>query len=137
MAGGNDPEVARFLRVADDRLTDAEVLFAGQRTTAALYLGGYAAECALKAVLLVNTPRSQYAKLLESFRGHAGHDLERLRRTLSQLGVSPPRRLRMAFIRLGSWTTDVRYRPGQIRPTTARAVRDAALDVLHWVRECV
>jgi len=60
---GAASEVDRFLRVALQRLEDAEVLLTNRRTTGAIYMAGYAVECAMKGVLLAHVPRSNKKRL--------------------------------------------------------------------------
>jgi len=48
-----------FQRVAAQRLISAETLLREKLTLDAQYLGGYAVECSLKALILEQTPESQ------------------------------------------------------------------------------
>src|SRR5438046_4802102 len=97
-------ESRRFYRVAHQRFEDGEILFENNRTTGAMYLAGYAVECALKALLFTSIPPSQHARLLRSFSGKMGHDYEWLKGRLRANGVAIPaeaaRRLRF----VSSWT---------------------------------
>src|SRR5437762_13412001 len=81
-------ETRRFYRVAHQRFEDAEILFENNRTTGAMYLAGYAVECALKTLLLANIPPSQHSKLLRSFSGKIGPDYESLQGQLRANGVA-------------------------------------------------
>ena len=44
-----------FLKVAEQRLNAAEALLGGDLTLDAQYVGGYAVECSLKALILEKT----------------------------------------------------------------------------------
>jgi HEPN domain-containing protein len=126
-------EARRFYRVAHQRFEDAEILLANNRTTGAMYLAGYAVECALKALLFANIPPSGHAKLLQSFSGKIGHDYEWLKRRLRTNGVAIPaeaaRRLRF----VSSWSTDLRYAAGRQDLKETRAFLDAAAQIVKWI----
>src|SRR5438876_2241073 len=106
-------EVRRFYQVAVQRMEDARVLLDGQRTTGAMYLAGYAAECALKALLLASVPLAQQSALVKSFRGRIWHDLAWLKRQLVGKGVNIPADPDRRLIRVSTWSTDLRYTAGR------------------------
>lgn len=63
------PNVRRFLRANLRRQDEASFLLnEGNYSTAAVYLGGYAVECALKALILAGEPSARHATTLASFR---------------------------------------------------------------------
>ena len=88
------PDCAKlFYRIAAQRLPEARWILDtsdGTFTTVAVYIGGYAVECALKAVLLARTPRTRHQKVKETFRGQVGHDFDWLRAQIRARGVSLP-----------------------------------------------
>ncbi len=128
------PSGARaFFQVAQQRLEDARFLLEFSRNTAAVYLAGYAVECALKALLLATTPRSSAARTLESFRGSLAHNYDWLRARYHRQGGAPlPNEVARDFSRVNSWTTDLRYRPGAISAREAREFVGAAKSIVSW-----
>jgi hypothetical protein len=76
MALPGSREARSFYRVAQQRLEDAQVLLGGERTTGAVYLAGYAVECALKALLLSSLAPGARQTMVASFRGAKAHDFE-------------------------------------------------------------
>jgi HEPN domain-containing protein len=140
---GSDIEVRRFLRVALQRLDEANFLFAHGYNTAAVYLAGYAVECALKALLLSVTPPSRRAAVLHTFRGRHGHDLAGLatdvvaallgRRKDRRGPADFPARVRQWLARTNSWTTDIRYNPRSVPAEDAREFLAAAEGLTRWV----
>ena len=69
-------EARLFYRAAEQRFTDAQFIFRkGDRTTAAVYLAGYAVECFLKALILSQLP-GRDAEMLKQFRGGKAHDYD-------------------------------------------------------------
>src|SRR5438876_700259 len=83
-------EIRRFLRAAEARLEEAQFLLANQYTTAAVYLAGYAVECAFKALILSSEPASRHVATVLSFRGAKAHDFEWLRKQLARRHFSIP-----------------------------------------------
>jgi hypothetical protein len=70
------------------RLEDAQILAAGQRWAGAMYVGGYAIECSLKA-LLCHLKRVNNLKDISSFqtneKGMLSHNLQQLLRELPEV----------------------------------------------------
>lgn len=86
-SSGNSREVRRFQRAAQQRLAEAQFLLEHNYTTAAVYLGGYAVECALKALILSSEPVTKHRDTLLSFRGTRGHSFDWLIRKLAHRSV--------------------------------------------------
>ena len=126
-------EARRFYQSAFQRLEDAEFLLAEGRTTAAVYLAGYAVECMLKALLLNTVAEPRRKAVLDSFRGARAHDYGWLRTQYYDSGGArfPPETLR-AFNRVGTWSTDLRYQAGRIKLAEARDFVQAARNILAW-----
>ncbi len=101
MAATNDPEVQRFRRVALQRFGEAQFLIEGGYNTGAIYLAGYAVECALKALLLAAVPARSRKKVLASFRGNNGHSFEWIKLRYIKAGGAnfPPRNRRRDHLR--------------------------------------
>lgn len=133
MALPRSSEARLFYQAATQRFEDARFLLAGRRTTAAVYLAGYAVECVLKALILSSAPDKDHASIVASFRGAKAHDFGWLRATyLERGGPSFPGNVASSFARLNTWTTDMRYRPGTVKRRNAAAFLNAANDVLQW-----
>jgi HEPN domain-containing protein len=133
MAGRQSQDVRRFKLAALQRFEDAQILFDNNRATGAVYLAGYAVECFLKAVLLDRTPRSKQQAVWNSFRGKAGHNLDSLQYAVGRVGVSLPPGLLRHFLKVSSWTTDLRYYAGSKKRDDARDFLQSAAQLLEWL----
>ena len=127
-------EVRRFRRAAEERYKEARFLLSHEFTTAAVYLAGYAVECALRALLLWNKPVSRHLATLAGFRGAKAHDFEWLRMQLDQRRVHLPRQMLVHLQSVGRWTTDLRYDPGTLDEGIAREFLNSANELLKWVK---
>ena len=125
-----------FYRVAEQRLDDAEFLLRGLRTTAAVYLAGYAIECALKALILSATARKDLGEVLDSFRGNLAHDYLWLRDRYYARGRSPqfPIAISLCFRRSNTWSTDIRYQAGKTSSREAILFLRDAKTIVDWVK---
>jgi hypothetical protein len=90
-----DKDARKFARVAKQRLEEARTIHAKVHLSAAAeYLGGYAVECVLKALLLVVTPPQERSDSGESaidwLKKDFAHDLALLRFALDQRGTRMP-----------------------------------------------
>jgi len=133
-----DKHIRLFQRAADQRLTTAEFLVAqrdGGFDLDAVYLAGYAVECALKALILRWTPHRKVADVMQELTGVGakGHSFEYLKALLKQRrggkGKPDPEILGPLARELKdvtSWSTDLRYQVGTVRPKEARAFLRAA-----------
>jgi len=126
-------EVRLFWRAALARQEEAGFLFENEFYTAAIYLAGYAVECALKALLLCNEPISKHEGVLRSFHGGRGHDFLWLSRELSRRNVWFPDVEREALAEVGWWTTDLRYQPRESTKDSARNFLSAVELLVAWV----
>ena len=78
--GSNDPKtpeewIKRFLKAAEQRRTTAESLNEQGMYVDQAYLTGYVVECALKALVINDTPVSDRESTLDDLtRGTASHD---------------------------------------------------------------
>src|SRR5438067_1085011 len=81
-----------FLKIALQRLNAAESIMGTLRLTLeAQYIGGYSVECALKALILENTPKMKRAAMLKQLtRGERYHRAEVLLDRLRKRDVSLP-----------------------------------------------
>src|SRR5947208_14462580 len=135
-----EKQIRRFRRVADQRLTTAEFLLQHGFDLDAVYLAGYTVECALKALILRWTPRNAFQDMLVRLTeaGVKGHYYEYLKGILKQCrggagksdqAILGP--LASLMKDVASWSTDLRYQVGTVRPKealvfvrAAKAIRD-------------
>jgi hypothetical protein len=129
------PQAARdFLKAARQRLDAAEAIFENLRINLeSQYIGGYAVECALKALILEKTPLAERENMLSKLTQSAGsHRKEVLLGELRNLGVILPlehsRRMRRF-----DWTTALRYETGRLDTGETRAMLKTANLIYRWV----
>ena len=127
------PEARLYYRAGKQRFDDAQLLLREERTTGGVYLAGYTVECLLKAVLLARTPVSRQRRVWDSFRGRAGHNLDSLRYAVSRVGVSLPEECQRHFVRVSSWTTDLRYYAGSKKRADAQKFLESAGVLIEWL----
>ena len=129
-----DKEALRFYRVAEQRKLDAWLILERcERRNAAVYLAGYAVECIFKALLIMETPRNQRNEVIDSFRGVAGHDLLGLRERVAQQSAKIPHEVETDIAYVSSWSTDLRYQPGEFGHATEARRFLASMDrILEW-----
>ncbi len=108
------PKTSRdFLKIAEQRLNAAEVLFAADLTLDAQYVGGYAVECSFKALILEKTaPPDRPDKLLRISSGATMHKPETLLQELRGLGVRLTPELAKRMRRF-DWNVGLRYETGR------------------------
>lgn len=122
-----------FYRAAYQRIEDARFLFSQNRTTAAIYLGGYSVECILKALILAAVPASRHHEIQGTFRGKQAHEFERLRRVYLQHSTRQfPSEINLRLARVNTWTTDLRYFPCIVKTREAADFLDSADRILTW-----
>lgn len=122
-----------FYRAAKQRFEDAEFLRTVERNTSAVYLAGYGIECILKALLVSAVPKSREDELIAEFRGARAHDYHWLLREYYNRGGPPmPRGLASDFLRVNTWSTDLRYSPGSIHDDDARDFHRSASEIMNW-----
>jgi len=124
-----------FQRAAAQRLTIAELLMNQSYTLDAQYIGGYAVECSLKALILHFSSESERAEALERITsGAAMHRPEVLLGRLQDLGVRLPVDLAKRMRRFNlSWTTDLRYETGRKDMGETIAFIKTAKAIYDWV----
>jgi HEPN domain-containing protein len=101
-----------YRRAATQRLDVANYLLKNSTYYLdALYLAGYAAECALKALILERTAKSKLAAVCEEISsGAKAHNLDFLRGILNRKGVSIPEETAESLdVLRDEWTTNLRY----------------------------
>lgn len=134
MATPRDVEARLFYRVAFQRLEDGELLLDKlDRPNASIYLTGYAIECMIKAMIIMQTPSSQRTNVIAGFRGQRAHNILWLREQLTRTGVVIPAALAREFRFVNTWSTDMRYEPGRGNRADAERFTHAAKSILAWL----
>jgi HEPN domain len=124
----------QFFRAAVQRHEEARILFDNSAYhLAAVYLGGYAVECALKAVLLAHTPPKDHRETKATFRGAVAHNFDWLRSQLRKRKVNVPVDVSRQIGNVDWWSTDLRYRTGHLDREVAEDFLEAVAIVLAWV----
>jgi hypothetical protein len=130
------PEARLYYRAGLNRFGDAEFLFAHERNTSAVYLAGYGVECLLKSLILSACPKTQRTAVLNTFRGARAHDFGWLKAQYFQYWKgSIPAEIAKDFVRVATWSTDLRYLSSVIRYREARAFLDSAAKIIKWIEE--
>ena len=126
-----------FERAAKKRLAAAQYLFDDEKKQFNLD----AIECALKAVILKRTPKSEYAGTIGQLTGVGAkaHDFTYLKNVLK-------RRLRKGDVKdhavfgkltqrlkqVEEWSTDLRYQAGFVRSRETAGFLGASEEILNW-----
>lgn len=130
-----DADVKLFLRAADQRLLAAEILFENQLFLDATYLGGYAPECALKALLLSQMPEKARQSYMKSrFRGVLAHNIDWLCGQLRRWKVSLPLSIIEAVQIVQMWSPEMRYGSGLGIAKDTRRFLNSTRTILDWVK---
>lgn len=126
-------EARLYYRAAKQRFDDAQYLLQGERTTGAVYLAGYTAECFLKALVLASVSQAVRKRLLSEFRGNRAHNIEWLGALYRKhVGFAVPRKVTRHLSRVASWSTDLRYATGSMRITDAEEFLDSVEAIAKW-----
>jgi HEPN domain-containing protein len=129
-------------QLAEDRLSDAEVLLQNQRWAAAFYLAGYAVECGLKACVLVRLANNPEV-IFETRQFDCWiHDIEALVRragleSVRLAATQADNILERNWNLVRTWREDSRYRI-RTEPEARdffNAVFDSQSGVMTWVRK--
>ena len=123
-----------FWRASQKRFDEALFLLEARYFTAAVYLGGYAVECALKALILWNEPAQRHAATMSLFRGTKAHEFNWLAYQLMLRHVIRPDNANRALRAVAWWTTDLRYTAADISPKAAGEFFQAARILLAWIK---
>ena len=123
-----------FLKVALQRLTAAEEIMDTLRLTLeAQYIGGYAVECSLKALILEKTAEPDRPTVLDRLtHGATYHRAEVLLDRLRERGVFLPVELAKRMRRF-DWTTDLRYEIGRKDTGETTGLLRTARAIYEWV----
>jgi hypothetical protein len=138
------PEVRRFARAARQHYDVAVGLIAVQVQSGggasieayhAVYIGGYAVECALKALYLSRVQKARHRLVIEEKLKDLAHNLDGCCDSLREsFDVVMPLSLRTAFRTevLPAWRVDMRYVPGRKQVADARRFLAVVRDILAW-----
>lgn len=122
-----------FLKVAAQRLTTAETLLWERLTLDAQYIGGYAIECSLKALILHHTPDLHKPDQLRRLTSGAKmHRPDVLLGHLRDLGTVLPLDIAKRMRRF-DWTIDLRYETGRRDTGETIAFLKTAKAIYDWV----
>lgn len=128
-----DSQIRKLLKAGKQRFLSAEILFRNDRFLDAMYLAGYAPECALKALLLTNVPVGQRKSFVaDRFRSAKAHDFEYLKALLKDRGINIPVPVAEELVQIGTWSTDLRYETGLGSIREAESFLRAAKTVVEW-----
>lgn len=122
-----------FQKVALQRMMTAEVLLRERLTLDAQYIGGYALECTLKALILFRTAdadKEERLKLITS--GAKMHRPDVLLGELRDLGVLLPLTLAKRMRRV-DWNTRLRYETGRLDTGETIGFLKTVKAVYDWV----
>ena len=100
--------------------------------TASVYLAGYAVECALKAVILANTPASKHKETKDSFRGKVAHNYDWLRHLVRKRKVVIPEEVIRSLGNANWWGTELRYQSSQVERRECERFLEAAQIIVSW-----
>lgn len=130
--------IADFRRAARQRLSAARQLLKSadaEHYLDAIYLGGYVAECALKALILRGTPTAGQQAQFEKFsRGKEGHNPD----TLAVILIGQGRNIPLAIVKLirqivAEWQSELRYHVGRRAKNDTAAFLNDAEQIRNWV----
>jgi len=132
-----DIDARKYSRVAKQRLDEAKLILDKlELFAAAEYMGGYAVECILKALVLTVTPPSQRPpageKTVEWLKNEFGHDLSALRRWAAARGAQMPRDIADGFVFVATWDPQSRYELGPGSLESADRFLTAAASIVKW-----
>lgn len=122
-----------FLKAAQQRLTTAEFLSKHKYNLDAMYLAGYAVECALKSLILeLTAPADRNQVLQDITSGRKMHDIEALRGRLKRLNRTIPLEINRR-LRRSNWSTALRYESGRGDTGETVAFLKTARAIIDWV----
>jgi hypothetical protein len=140
-----DPNPREFKRAAFARLAVAEYLLVPPKSSEmpiapkfyleAIYLGGYAVECAMKAMILERTVKSKRRERFKAISGGAiYHQFDILERVLRIQNVQIPEVVLQSIrIITPQWTTDLRYAGAIVPKAEAVDFLKHARQIVEWV----
>ena len=135
MGTPRDKDARRFYLAGGRRKDDGRNLARfDQSYRGAAYLAGYAIECMLKALIIVQSGRRKHEVIAE-FRGSKAHNFDHLRFLyFSYGGAKLPMKVTEAFVLVKSqgWSPDWRYEPAFLPFEELEAFLDAVDRIYNW-----
>jgi hypothetical protein len=135
--------VKRFHDAAWKHQEAGEFLLAGcsnssssTRAAEAIYLGGYAVECILKALFLSQFRPKRHPKVIREFITALKHDLEKLKNRLERLKkpvMWPEDQVRNLRKVRRMWSSEMRYQSTTVRAEDARLFFKCMNGILLWI----
>jgi len=125
--------------ISKARLRTAEILLDNFDFDGAVYIMGYALECALKAVIcknlnLLNYPDKGSKDIENIFKTHKFDILLILSGMENDFSLKSPKKRYENWSELTKWTTDIRYEPvGTRTATEAKRMYNALVEKPHGV----
>lgn len=143
MPSAKSPKVKQLYRAAGTHLDAARALLgccperaSHVRGHDVVYLGGYAVECSLKALLLSRYPSSRHDDRMRWFRSEIKHDLERVKAELRSKKVTMPAGQAANFVLVRSkWSSEMRYETRRWSWDDADRVFRAAEALSGWAND--
>lgn len=122
-----------LIKIARERLKDAEVLLAAGRYDGAIYLGGYVVEIALKNRICKTLKWSGFPQTRSEFQNYQSFKIHDLDVLLSLSGVET--KVKTNYIAewsaVATWNPEARYNPvGRASKTDAELMIEAAKKLL-------
>jgi HEPN domain len=129
--------VRKFQRAAEQRwLTANWLLMESEFYLDAVYLAGYAVECALKSLILWRTSERRFPEAYaEITEGRKAHSYEFLKQILQRRPINMviPKPLMVLFRRVATWSTDLRYESRRIAYDEAQDFFEAVTGIRTWI----
>ena len=126
-------DLTELLKIARERLKDAEALLAAGRYDGAIYLGGYVVELSLKSRICKNLKWKgfpQTSSEFQNYRSFKTHDLDVLLH-LSGAEEKIKTRFLAEWSAIATWDPEARYNPiGSTSKTDAEILVDSARKLL-------
>jgi len=134
-----DKAVRKFRRAAEQRWLTAQWLLAeSEFYLYAMYLGGYAIECDLKALIFRRTPNRSFEKVYDEVTsGRKAHDFEFLKGLLRRppTNLTFPKEIMEPFRRVATWSNDLRYESGIREYDEVKEFLEAVAAIRTWVEK--
>ena len=129
--------VRKFRRAAEQRWLAARWLLEhSEFYLDATYLGGYAVECGLKALIFRRTSDRRFPEVYDQVTsGRKAHDFEFLNGLLRRrpINLTFPKVVMESFRRVATWSTDLRYESGLLEYDEADEFLAAVTAIREWL----
>ena len=102
----------------------------------AVYIGGYAIECAFKALYLSRVPKAELNRVIAGQFRELGHNLLGCYDSVTaRFGIEMPRSTRWVFRKdvASKWRVEMRFSSGKLRLSDAKRFLRAVDETITWV----